>query len=211
MRTTLLVTLTLVVIGITVDAAENGKEIEAVLKVHGEAVAKADKLHTTSIEKARDEAISKLIKLAGRAYTEKDRVSETNAWRTVLQLDRQHAKARRYFEDLGTLEQVEKELGEPKTPESVDLKKFTGKWNVMFSNRAGGPIVIPKDGVVRRGEGPNLTGKLAVENGEVLLRMPAFIERYTLMGDRVFVEQWAPASSFPDSAPLIFGYGPRIE
>jgi len=197
--------------GLVAHAAENVKEIEAVLRVHGDAVAKADKLRAVSVDKSRDEAIGKLVKLAGRAYTEKDRVGETNAWRTVMQLDRQHAKARRYFEDLGTLGQVEKDLGELNLPESVDLKKFVGKWNVTFSNRAGGPIVIPKDGIVRRGDGPSLTGKLSIENGEVLLRMPAFMERYTLIGDRIFVEQWAPPATFPDSAPLIFGYGPRVD
>ena len=201
----------LIACALVVHAADNGKEIEALMRVHGEAVAKADKARELATEKSRDETIAKLVKLAGRAYAEKDRVGETNAWRNVLQLDRQHSKARRYFTDLGTLDQVEKELGESKVLESIDSRKLVGKWIVMFSNKDSGPIVIPKDGVVRRIEGENGAGKLTIEKGEVLLRIPAFVERYTIMGDRIFVEQWAPTKTFPGSAPHIFGYGVRTE
>ena len=211
MRTVLMTVAALALCGLVAHAAENVKEIESLLKVHSDAIARADKARAIAVEKARDDTIAKLMKLAGRAYTEKDRVSETNAWRSVLQLDRQHQRARRYFSDLGTLEQVEKDLGEPSADESAQPTKLVGKWNMMFSNKAAGPLVIPKDGVVRRIDGENGTGKIVLERGEALLRIPAFVERYTMMGDRIFVEQWAPASTYPASAPLIFGYGVRAD
>lgn len=201
----------LIACSLVVHAADNGKEIEALVRDHGEAVAKADKARELATEKSRDETVAKLVKLAGQAYAEKDRVGETNAWRHVLQLDRKHSKARRYFTDLGTLDQVEKELDESKVLESIDSRKLVGKWIVIFSNKVTGPIVVPKDGVVRRMGGENGAGKLTIEEGEVLLRIPAFVERYTMMGDRIFVEQWAPTETFPGSVPHIFGYGVRTQ
>ena len=131
MRTVLMTVAALALCGLVAHAAENVKEIESLLKVHSDAIARADKARAIAVEKARDDTIAKLMKLAGRAYTEKDRVSETNAWRSVLQLDRQHQRARRYFSDLGTLEQVEKDLGEPSADESAQPTKLVGKWTMM--------------------------------------------------------------------------------
>lgn len=212
MRTWMTIAALLAVCAVIVRAAENTKEIENLLKVHTEAVARADKARTLAVGKSRDETIAKLVKLAGRAYADKDRGGETNAWRSVLQLDRQHPKARQYFSDLGTLDQIEQELGESTEDKPADARRLVGKWSVLFNNEASGPIVIPADGVVRRGDGDKRIGKITVERGEFILRLPeAFVERYTLAGDRLFVEQWAPASTFPQAAPLIFGYGKKME
>lgn len=212
MRPLFITVVALALCGAIVHAAENIKEIDSLLRSHGDAVARADKARTQAVGKSRDDTIAKLVKLAGRAYSDKDRVSETSAWRSVLQLDRQHQRARKYFSDLGTLDQVEIELGEATDDVAAHARKLVGKWSVLFNNRATSPIAIPADGVVRRGDGEKLIGKITVERGEMILRLPAdIVERYTIAGEKLFVEQWAPASTYPQSAPSLFGYGVRVD
>lgn len=88
---------------------DNNKQVEGVLKSHNESVVKADEIRAKAVEKSAREAVLQLTRLASKAFSEKDRVSETNAWKAILTVDRSNPKATQYFKDLGTLE---KTLGE---------------------------------------------------------------------------------------------------
>ncbi|MDB5336879.1 MAG: hypothetical protein JWN70_2498 [Planctomycetaceae bacterium] len=86
--------------------ADEAAQIELAFRNHSDAVTRAELVHTRAIEKARDDAIAQLIRMAARAFKANDRLAETNAWKAVIKLDRSHKKAIQYFTDLGILEKV---------------------------------------------------------------------------------------------------------
>lgn len=195
-------------------AADNAKPIETVMRNHAEAVAKADQLRAKAVEKSRDDAVSQLVKLASKAYTEKDRVAETSAWKGVLTLDRTHKKARQYFTDLGTLEKMLAEIPEGAKDDVVKTARFVGKWRVR-DNRAEARHRINADGTVEAENGgkSDWTSKLNPQGDSVIAHCQKYdsMLRYTPAGDKLLVEGWQPASQFAKSSPQIFGYAVREE
>ncbi len=196
-------------------AADNEKEIEALLRGHADATLKADQARLRAVETSRDNTIASLVKVAGRAYTAKDRISETNAWKAVLRLDRDHKKARQYFTDLGTLDQVLKELPESNTVGTTTLPRFVGKWQGVFHNGAKETISISNDGIVILQKQPGVKCKLENTKGgaAILVKRPDSdcLNRYTLAGEKLLFEQWCPSSLYPKSDPNAFGYAVRVE
>ncbi|MDB5338996.1 MAG: hypothetical protein JWN70_4615 [Planctomycetaceae bacterium] len=96
--------------------ADDAALIEGVFRTHAEAVARAETLHKRAIDKARDDAVSQLLKMTVKAYKANSRVAETAAWKAILRIDRTHKKAIQYFTDLGNLDKVLEELPDPEHP-----------------------------------------------------------------------------------------------
>lgn len=197
-------------------AADNTKLIDTVIRNYGEATSKANELRSKSVAKSKSETISQLAKLASKAYSEKDRLAETNAWKAVLRLDRSHPKAVQYFKDLGTLEQTLKELPADKRNGDEDpLVGFVGKWKVTYNVGSTEVIEFAENGAYTTHLGLNM--KCEVEplplEGAVIVTYPGgdHLNRYLLNGDRLFVEQWAPASRYPKTTPPFFGRVVRVE
>ncbi len=196
-------------------AADSEKEIEALLRGHADATLKADQARLRAVETSRDNTIALMVKVAGRAYTAKDRFSETNAWKAVLRLDREHKKARQYFGDLGTLDQVLTELPHNDSAETAMLPRFVGKWQGVFHTGTKETITISNDGIVILQNQPKV--KCQFENTKggaaILVRRPNSncLNRYTLAGEKLLFEQWDPHSTYPKSAPSAFGYAVRVE
>lgn len=196
-------------------AADNEKEIDTLLRVHADATLKADQARLRAVETSRDNTIASLVRVAGRAYTAKDRVSETNAWKAILRLDREHKKARQYFTDLGNLDQMLKELPESNTVGTTTLPRFVGKWQGVFHNGAKETISIGNDGIVILQKQPGVKCQLENIKGgaAILVKRPDgdCLNRYTLAGEKLLFEQWCPSSLYPKSDPNGFGYAVRVE
>lgn len=96
--------------------ADDAAFIEGVFRNHAEAVARAETLYKRAIDKAREDAVSQLLKMTVKAYKANNRVAETAAWKGILRLDRKHKLAIRYFTDLGTLDKVLEELPAAEQP-----------------------------------------------------------------------------------------------
>ena len=96
--------------------ADDAALIEATFRAHAEAVAKAELARKRTIEKAQDDALTQLTKLTVKAYKANDRIAETMAWKAILRLDSTHKKAVQYFTDLGILDKVLAEIGNPNKP-----------------------------------------------------------------------------------------------
>lgn len=108
--------------------SDNSKQVEGVLISHNESVLKADEIRAKAVEKSAREAVLQLTRLASKAFSEKDRVSETNAWKAILTVDRSNPKATQYFKDLGTLEKTLAELPPEATPVHALQVSIVGKW-----------------------------------------------------------------------------------
>ena len=139
-----------------VSVADNTKQIEAVTRNFGDAVAKADDVRSKSLDKARNDAIAQLSKLATKAFADKDRVSETRAGKAILTLDRSHDKAVQYFKDLGILETVLAQLPHQSGQAPPKHVKILGRWHVYKDNEAKTPFceyLFESDGkvLIKRG------------------------------------------------------------
>lgn len=196
-------------------AADNEKEINALLRGHADATLKADQARLRAVEKSRDDTIASLVKVAGRTYTAKDRLSETNAWKAILKLDRDHKKARQYFADLGTLDQVLTELPHNDSTETTTLPRFVGNWEGVFHNNAKETITISNDGIVilQKQRGVKCQFENTKGGAAILVKRPDSdcLNRYTLAGEKLLFEQWCPSSRYPKSNPSAFGYAVRVE
>ncbi|MDB5336878.1 MAG: hypothetical protein JWN70_2497 [Planctomycetaceae bacterium] len=93
--------------------ADEAELLKQIFRNHSEAVAKADFNRARALDKARDETVAQLTRIAARAYKSSDRLAENNAWKAVLKLDRSNKKAVQYFTDLGTLDKVLAEVANP--------------------------------------------------------------------------------------------------
>ncbi len=195
--------------------ADNVKQIETAMRNHREAITKAEELRVKAVEKSRTETVAQLARLASRAYAEKDRLAETNAWKAVLAFDRKNAKAVRYFQDLGTLEKVLQEL----PPEAVDAKDvfghFTGKWITIFPNGIEHTMEFTADGKAKFQGFTTFcecTVDATYEGLAIAVTSPAkdVKNRYTLMGTRMLVEQWIPPAAYPKAVPY-YGFATRAK
>lgn len=200
-----------------VQASDNTKLIESVLKTHAEAIARAGEQRAKAVEKASNDAVSQLTRLASKAYSEKDRLAETSAWKAVLRLDRSHSKAIQYFKDLGTLDQVLTEIPEP-ADEKKPKTAIVGKWNFYrdgSTNSSFATFDFQSDGSIfqaSNGEGFKHWGKLTRDGEAYVCRdgngEANYVFRYTIFGDRLVAEQFS-ASAYPKSAPSWFYYAMR--
>ncbi len=197
-------------------AADNEKQVEVALRNYGEVAAKANEVRTKAVDKARNDAIGQLTKLAAKAFAEKDRVSETNAWKAVLTLDRSHAKATRYFKDLGTLERVLEEISKQSAGDTPKAARINGRWRGYRDSQARTSFCewnfLP-DGtyLIKNGtEDFRPAGKYKVEDDAIVVQAgDGVISRFTVIGNRLLHEQWA--DGYPNAAPNWYYYGIRVE
>lgn len=197
-------------------AADNAKLIDAVIRNYYLELAKADELRAKSVDKSKNDALAQLVKLASRAYSEKDRLSETNAWKMILRINRSHPKALQYFQDLGTLEQVLKDLPPLEQSNEANIySRFVGKWQITYNNEAVETIAFGKTGTHTIPNQPNVKCRvdaiLLSESITVTYPGGDHLNRYTLAGDQLLVEQWGPAAEYPKSPPHFFGRAVRVE
>lgn len=195
-------------------AADNSKLVDVVLRNHGEAVAKADEVRAKSVDKSRRDAVSQLVKLAMKAYSDKDRGAETNAWKAVLRLDRSHAKAIQYFSDLGTLEKVLAEIKETENDVTGQQAKIVGKWIGHYDNRQTAEFIVNANGTVQyKNERGTVACKLDTDGDAFLVHLPELqgYEKWTIAGNRLFCEHWHPEATFPKESPRHLGYAVRVE
>ncbi|MDB5336111.1 MAG: pknB 22 [Planctomycetaceae bacterium] len=134
-KTTLSMAVGIILVCCQIAIAEESTAIETIFRNHAEALAKADLIRSRAANKARDDAVSMLTKLAAKSYKANDRLAETEAWKAVLKLQRNHKKATQYFTDLGTLDKVLAEIsdGIPQAPavnEEPDKKAPAKKFAV---------------------------------------------------------------------------------
>lgn len=197
-------------------AADNTKQIDNVLRNFAELTEKANETRAKSIDKARTEAISQLTKLAGRAYTEKDRISENRAWKTILKLDRKHPKAAQYFKDLGTLDKILAEIPVDSTNTNDPRARFIGKWQVVYSAGTSEIVDIRDDGTITfLPKGLSQKYTFDSTQSDVCLISPnaeaACLNRYTLAGNKLLVEQWSSLSADLKTSTSVFGRAERLE
>lgn len=190
-------------------AADNSKQIERILHNHGEAIAKANDIRAKAIEKSRSDAVAQLTKMATAAYSEKDRLAETNAWKTVLMMDRSNAKATQYFKDLGTLEQVLKTI--PEDTSGGNLFRIAGKWRVSCDNKVQFDVDIAAEGVLLTDNKKTAYPKLTTDKDSITFRRGEVVDRYTVAGNKLLFEQWYPFTTYPASGPSNFGIASRVE
>lgn len=196
--------------------ADNEKQIDAVLKGYADAVEKADQIRAKAVEKSQDAAISQLIKLAGKAHTEKDQAAETNAWKAVLKLENSHPKALKFFTDLGQLEKVQEQLAAEGTLGIEKSAKLVGKWIILFNDSTVTSITINPNATViyaRQQKNPQ-TYPIGKDGGSFLVKVASLnaIERWTFAGTKLFVEHWGPGSLYTEGkAPNYFGYAVKDE
>ena len=203
-----------------VEAAETLKGIDAVAEKHRAAVAKADLARSNAVQKSREETIGLLVKFANDAYAKKDRLSETNAWKSVLQLDRNHVRARQYFKDLGTLDATLAAL--PKSDvHASPLSPFVGTWR-MYKDGQGtrpfGHFKILSDSTIAQVAGENKflwREKLepVPDTNEFYYNSGNNFQRCIIAGDRLVIEQWiglpSPSKSIPNAPINWIVYGSR--
>ncbi len=195
-------------------AADNAKLIEVVLRNHGEGVAKADEVRAKAVDKSRREAVTQLVKLAMKAYSEKDRNAETSAWKAVLGLDRTHAKATQYFSDLGILDKVLEEIKDTDPDASGQQAKIVGKWIGNYDNRGTSEFVVGADGTVKyKNDRGTVTCKLESDGDTFVVHLPALqgYEKWTIAGKRLFCEHWHPEATYPKGRPSNLGYAVRAD
>lgn len=190
-------------------AADNSKGIDSVLEKYRSAVAKADQVRNNAIQKARDEAINLLVKSANEAYSKKDRIAETRAWTTILQLDRNHSRAQQYFKDLGTLDAVLTTL-----PKSEDLSTptttYVGKWRMypdgqMDAENRTWHYIISADLTIENRSGNSTRWKEKMEpiadTKELSYQSSNCYHRCIVIGDRLIIEQWCGLPNKPPTVP----------
>lgn len=216
MRTIQYATLIFIFSGSLVFAADNTKQIETAIRNYRDAVAKADDIRSRALNKERNETLAQLSKLATRAFADKDRVSETRAWKAILTLDRSHGKAVQYFKDLGTLQSVLEELPDEPGLDQKKAVKIVGRWHVFRDNQAKTPFceyIFQSDGHVltkRRNSPPEPWAKFTLEDDSIVTRgTNSGISRFTILGDRFLQEQWD--EGFPASPPNWFYFGMRAK
>ncbi len=190
-------------------SADNSKQIERVLHNHGEAIAKANDLRAKATEKSRNEAIVQLTKMATAAYADKDRLSETNAWKAVLMLDRSNAKATQYFKDLGTLDQILATI--PEDSAGGSLFRLVGKWHVSCDNKAQADVEFTPEGVLLTDNKAKAHPRIAADRDSITFRKGDCVDKYTMAGNKLLFEQWFPASIYPNSGPSNFGIATKVE
>lgn len=182
-------------------ASDNTKLVEATLKNYNESVGKADDVRSKAVEKARHETVQQLARMASKAYSEKDRVAETNAWKAVLTVDRSHTKAVQYFKDLGTLEKTLAELPKDVGAPVAQPTSIVGKWSVYRDNSGIKPFSeydFRADGTIHQDRGQ--WGTYSVEGDALIGRTPdGGISRFTVIGDKMIQEQWA--NGYPKEPP----------
>ncbi len=194
--------------------ADVPKALDAILEKHRVAVAKADLARSNAFEKSRDESVSLLVKLANDSYTKKDRLVETAAWKEVLRLDRNHVRAKRYFSDLGTLEAVLVEF--PADDGSGMLFPKAGKWRTRYSDGAAAEFALAGNGGVKISFGKKPAGDCRADfkNGVAIVVAPHnnSLERWTIGGDRLFIEHWYGLKTLDaEKPPALLGIATRIE
>ncbi len=199
-----------------VSAADNTKQIEAVTRNFSDAVARADDVRSKSLDKARNDAIAQLSKLATKAFADKDRVSETRAWKAILTLDRSHDKAVQYFKDLGILDKVLAQLPDEPGQAPPKLAKIIGRWYVYRDNQARTPFceyLFQSDGnvLVKRGDSvPEPWARYVIEGDSIVTHgANSGLCRFTVFGDRFLQEQWD--DGITTSPPNWFYFGMRAE
>ena len=198
------------------DSPEIDHEIEGIVRLHAEATLKAEQLRLRTVEKSRQDAVASLTRLAAKAYSKKDRFGETSAWKSVLRFDRDNKKATQYFADLGNLDKVVAELpgGELAAPE-VQLS-LNGRWSARWDHQ-GTFLFTVADNVFTIHEKNGKTTKGSPIKAGLISGAPTlvtkhdeWIDRLTLAGDKILIEEWFPASTYPKEPPRNFGYAVRI-
>lgn len=192
-------------------AAEIQTDIDAALSGYIDAKEKADKARERSVSKARLDAIRKLEVSAKRAFGQKNRDAETNAYRGLLGVDRNHPEARKYFMNLGTLQRELDQLPAEESP----LRRMAGKWRLR--NTAGGlfDVAVAADGTFTYFESNGTqnvwSGQLVGSSIVVLRKVDNTCDRWTLAGDKVLFEQWwnMGLTIDPTKEPA-FAYGWRL-
>lgn len=220
MRTfTILIGLSIITVA-KVEAAENPKGVDAIAEKHRSVVAKANLARSNTIQKSREETISLLVKLANDAYAKKDRITETGAWKSVLQLDRNHVRARQYFKDLGTLDATLAAL--PQNDDLVSpLSPYLGRWRIYRDGQGINPswhYVVTADLTITLLEGGDKVGwreklePIPNTNEFYYTRSDCF-HRCIIAGDRLVIEQWCglprPPKSIPNAPINWIQYGIR--
>jgi hypothetical protein len=202
-------------------AADNSKGVDSILEKHRSATTKADQVRNNTVQRSRDDSINLLAKAANDAYAKKDRIAETKAWTTILQLDRGHLRARQYFKDLGTLDTVLASL-----PKSDDLggpiDRYVGKWRTYADGHTTGGnaswnYIISPDLTIANMSGDIVRWKVKLEpipdTNELSFYESNCYMRCMLVGDRLIVEQWCglpnKPQTIPASKPQFIQYGFR--
>lgn len=210
-----LVTVGILSISIAV-AADSLNAIDAVVQKHRATVERATAARTSAIKKSQDDSVGMLLKLANSAYSKRDRLSETNAWKAILQLDRDHPRARQYFADLGNLEATLAAL-----PKNEDLPSaiapFVGKWRIYRDGQGINPsfhfVIFPEGTIAFDGaaNAARIKFERFPDRNEYYYNTGNCFHRCMIAGDRLIVEQWCglpgPVKTIPD-APIswiIFG------
>jgi Leucine-rich repeat (LRR) protein len=124
--------------------ADDPPTTTTILRNHATAVAKADAIHRRAIEKAKDDAVSALMRLAAKAYREQNRLAETNAWKSVLKLAPSNDKAVQYFTDLGILDKVLAEVAGGDKPDA-EKGSTTGFESAAFQEWVKKTAALPAE------------------------------------------------------------------
>jgi hypothetical protein len=188
--------------------------VEDVLRELGKATEKAAREQERAREVARTSAITKLHKLAERAYREGNRTDETAAWKAVLSVDSENVRARKYFTDLGVLNDALKDASDP-VKHNATAMSLIGKWRTRYNNEKSADFTVHPNGTVTyhfQGNVPN-DQKLEIRDATIILPLPkdGVIERWTVAGDRLLIEQWYSNESLASKQPAPgFGYAVRM-
>lgn len=176
-------------------AADNTKQIEAALRNYAEGISRVDDVHDKAADKLRNEATTQLIKIANRAFADKDRLAETNAWKAVLSVDNEHAKAVQYFKDLGTLDATLAEVTKASPADLAKLTKLQGDWIAYAGFRTEFVHRFTTGGIVE-GLGPDgrsvlwKSTPLTLRGTGVVTEHGGEMHTYTPVGDRLILEAW---------------------
>jgi hypothetical protein len=206
-------------IAITASAAnspEVDKEIEGIVQLHGEAALKAEQLRLRTVEKSRQDTIASLTKLAVKAYTTKDRLGETGAWKAVLRLDRDNKTATQYFADLGNLDKILAEFLRDALAAPEALLGLNGKWRGRWDNQGALFFSVTnniftiqeKNGTITRAT--TIKASVVAGASTLVTKHEKWVDRLTLAGDKILVEEWFPAETYPKDPPRNFDYAVRV-
>ena len=103
-------------------------------------------------------------------------------------------------------------VGDPPAPLPNNPIPVVGKWSVEFTNGVRETCEVKADGTASVVEPLRSSGGKATKVGAAVLITSDDdrVERWTVVGRRVVVEHWFPASQFPAGAAVV-GIGDRAE
>jgi hypothetical protein len=90
---------------------------------------------------------------------------------------------------------------------------LVGAWQVVYIGGNQHVHEFREDGTVVNTfvDQAKWTAKVERDGDHVIAKYPQFTERYTVAGDRLFVEQFSPGSLYPNLPPSVMAVGAREE